>query len=155
MWGACDPSFCNECERLYCIQCSSIEACGGCDAQVCDHCKEEDENCQEWDCENHIFVTMNIFSNAPTVRGISARSVRVQQRAIRGNARKFAVRIVLESLIWMLSHVRVKCAKIRVARSVVGLSIKQLAMLSVRAAVAFFSCRSKRKMKDCAKKLKS
>jgi hypothetical protein len=100
-------------------------------------------------------VTMNIFSNAPTVRGISARSVRVQQRAIRGNARKFAVRIVLESLIWMLSHVRVKCAKIRVARSVVGLSIKQLAMLSMRAAVAFFSCRSKRKMKDCAKKLKS
>ena len=87
-----------------------------------------------------------LSSNAAIVKGICARSVHVQDSVRVGIVSKYVVMIAIVSLKWILPRANVESVSTRAARNVVGLSIKQVAMLSVKAAEAFFSLRLKRKV---------
>eukprot|EP00984_Skeletonema_dohrnii_P038376 scaffold41534_cov155-Skeletonema_dohrnii-CCMP3373.AAC.2 len=93
-----------------------------------------------------IVATMSISSNAAIVTGICARSVHVQHSVRGGIVAKYVVMIATVSLKLILPRANVDSVSTRAARNVVGVSIKQVAMLSVKAAEAFFSLRLKRKM---------
>eukprot|EP00985_Skeletonema_marinoi_P018349 scaffold10235_cov131-Skeletonema_marinoi.AAC.10 len=144
-----DPSFCNSCERFYCYGCASIDTCGGCGDQICEHCRGLDEECQGWECENPYFCVgccEDESSNAAIVKVICARSVQVQQSVRGWIVSKYVVMIATVSLKWIPPRRNVESVSTRAARNVVGLGIKQVAMWSVKAAEAFFSLRLKRKM---------
>ena len=90
--------------------------------------------------------TMSISSNAAIVKGICARSVHLQQSARGGIVSKCVVMIATVSLKLIPPRANVDSVSTRAARNVVGVSIKQVAMWSVKDAEAFFSLRLKRKM---------
>jgi len=95
-----------------------------------------------------IVAKMSISSNAAIVKGICARSVHVQHSVRGGIVAKYVVMIAIVSLKWKPPRANVDSVSTRAAsaRNVVGLSIKQVAMWSVKDAEAFFSLRLKRKM---------
>ena len=76
-----------------------------------------------------VAMIMILFSNAPTVRDTSVRSVQNQLCVKDGNVKKYAARTVrMVSLQWMImSQLHARNAMIHAAGSASGLSIKQTA----------------------------